>query len=146
VWDQGGARRAAEVEEPDERHLHRMETIHGCIGKDPLVLQRNDNSAPECFWYRGVGRRIHLLKPVTGVDSSTRPLRRLGRPGKAHGSNSRTAAADPKSTWSYVEVDIVIPHASRVIINGQRVETRESRRCSLRKSNSRPIGKVGRRR
>jgi hypothetical protein len=60
------------------------------------------------------------LKPVTGVDSSTRPLRRLGRPGKAHGSSSRTAAADPKSTWSYVEVDIVIPHAYRVIINGQK--------------------------
>jgi hypothetical protein len=48
------------------------------------------------------------LKPVTGVDSSTRPLRRLGRPGKAHGNSSRTAAAEPKSTWSYVEVDIVI--------------------------------------
>jgi hypothetical protein len=38
VTDQGGARRVEEVEEPGERHLRRMETIRGCIGRDPLVL------------------------------------------------------------------------------------------------------------
>jgi hypothetical protein len=38
VTDQGGARRAVVVEEPGGRHLHRMETIRGCIGRDPLVL------------------------------------------------------------------------------------------------------------
>jgi hypothetical protein len=38
---------------------------------------------------------IHLLKLVTGVDTSTRPERRSGRAGKTVGSMSRTAAAAP---------------------------------------------------
>lgn len=39
---------------------------------------------------------IHLLKLVTGVDTSTRPERRSGRAGKTAGSARRTAAAAPK--------------------------------------------------
>lgn len=39
---------------------------------------------------------IRLLKLVTGVDTSTRPARRLGSPGKTVNSKSRSAAAPPK--------------------------------------------------
>lgn len=44
---------------------------------------------------------IHLLKLVTGVDTSTRPESRSGRVGKTAGSARRTAAAAPKrsSFW-----------------------------------------------
>lgn len=40
---------------------------------------------------------LHLLKLVTGVEISTRPVNRSGRPGKEVNSRRRTAAAAPKS-------------------------------------------------
>jgi len=39
---------------------------------------------------------IHLLKLVTGVDISTRPVRRFGKDGNAVKRSSLTAAAAPK--------------------------------------------------
>ena len=39
------------------------------------------------------GRVSRLLKLVTGVDISTRPVRVAGRAGKAENSSKRTAAA-----------------------------------------------------
>lgn len=39
---------------------------------------------------------LHLLKLVTGVETSTRAVNRSGRPGKEVKSRSRTAAAAPK--------------------------------------------------
>lgn len=41
---------------------------------------------------------IHLLKLVTGVDTSTRPARRSGSAGKTVNRSNRTAAAAPKSS------------------------------------------------
>ena len=41
---------------------------------------------------------IHLLKLVTGVDTSTRPARRSGSAGKTVKRSKRTAAAAPKSS------------------------------------------------
>lgn len=47
--------------------------------------------------YSGLGGGdIRLLKLDTGVDSSTRPARRLGRVGKALKSSNRRAAAAAK--------------------------------------------------
>jgi len=43
-------------------------------------------------------RYIHLLKLVTGVDTSTRPARRSGRAGKTVKRSRRTAAAAAKSS------------------------------------------------
>jgi hypothetical protein len=44
------------------------------------------------------GQCARLLKLVTGVDTSTRPVRRSGRAGKTVDSDRRTAAAAPKSS------------------------------------------------
>jgi hypothetical protein len=44
------------------------------------------------------GSLLHLLKLVTGVDISTRPVRIFGRDGNAVKRSSRTAAAAPKSS------------------------------------------------
>lgn len=52
------------------------------------------------FVSNGNGCDIHLLKLVTGVDTSTRPARRLGRPGKTVNSKSRSAAAAPYNKTS----------------------------------------------
>ena len=43
-----------------------------------------------------IGSTVHLLKLVTGVDISTRPVNRLGRPGKAVNNSRRRAAATTK--------------------------------------------------
>lgn len=57
--------------------------LYPCVSKD-LLLHR-------------VGA-IHLLKLVTGVDTSTRPVRRSGRPGNTRTSRIRTTAAPPSNT------------------------------------------------
>lgn len=41
---------------------------------------------------------IHLLKLVTGVEISARPVRRSGSRGKAEKRKKRRAAAEPKSS------------------------------------------------
>jgi hypothetical protein len=51
--------------------------------------------APQVYAY---GQCAHLLKLVTGVDTSTRPVSRSGRAGKTVDSDRRTAAAAPKSS------------------------------------------------
>jgi hypothetical protein len=56
----------------------------------------------------GNGCDIHLLKLVTGVDTSTRPARRLGRPGKTVNSRSRSAAAAPYSRTSCESTGIFV--------------------------------------
>lgn len=55
----------------------------------------------------GMESNIRLLKLVTGVDTSTRPARRLGRPGKTVNSSSRSAAAPPKRSAFCLSTAIV---------------------------------------
>jgi hypothetical protein len=43
-----------------------------------------------------LGINLHLLKLLTGVEISTRPVKRSGRPGKDVNRSKRTAAAAPK--------------------------------------------------
>ena len=45
-----------------------------------------------------VARLVHLLKLVTGVEISTRLVRRVGKDGKTANSRRRTAAAEPNSS------------------------------------------------
>lgn len=69
---------------------HRHKARHyDCIGIDPLVLSEFS------LLPRNYILTLHLLKLVTGVDISTRPVNKSGRPGKEVKSKSRTAAAAP---------------------------------------------------
>lgn len=56
----------------------------------------------------GVGLFLHRLKLVTGVDISTRPVRRSGREGNAKKRRSLRAAAEPKSNAFRRSITIAI--------------------------------------
>lgn len=79
---------------PGGRDRHRRARHCGCRGRVLLALEfmsalwLSTQLEPVC--------NIRLLKLVTGVDTSTRPARRLGRPGKTVNSSNLSAAAPPK--------------------------------------------------
>lgn len=79
-------------EELGGRHRHRMGRRYDCINIGPPVLY-----TVSCKFCKVTPTLLHLLKLVTGVDISTRAVRRSGRPGKPVKSSRRTAAAAPKS-------------------------------------------------
>ena len=67
-----------------------MERHYGCKGRRLLAL---DNVSHK--WYAAKRQRcLRRLKLVTGVDISTRPVRRSGREGKAKKSMILRAAAE----------------------------------------------------
>ena len=75
---------------PGGRHRRHMERHCGCKGRRLLVL---DNVSHE--WYAAKCRRcLRRLKLVTGVDISTRPVRRSGSEGKAKKNMSLKTAAE----------------------------------------------------
>lgn len=76
------------------RRLHRRARRYGCINTDPPVLKQR--SITHSHYPRGHSN-LHLLKLVTGVDISTRPVNRSGRPGKEVKRRIRTAAAAPNN-------------------------------------------------
>jgi hypothetical protein len=79
-----------------------MERRYGCRGIGPLVLTC---VSMRCLWV--YSRNIHLLKLVTGVDISTRPVNRSGSPGNEVKRRSRTAAAAPKSATFLLSISIL---------------------------------------
>ena len=78
---------------PGERRRHHKGRGCGCRGIGLLVLSITSVIAG---MLRIGTRCIHRLKLVTGVDISTRPVRRLGSEGKAKKRTSRRAAAEVK--------------------------------------------------
>jgi hypothetical protein len=65
------------------------------VEKDAFLYYPSMSIDFDVFW-----KYIHLLKLVTGVDTSTRPDSRSGRVGKTVDSSNRTAAAAPKRSSS----------------------------------------------
>lgn len=93
----GGKREAAAMVLGGRRR-RRMARHCGCKERDPLVLFSVVRTVSQQFrrtgtWAEGEHLVVHLLKLVTGVDTSTRPATSSGRPGKAKNSTSRKAAA-----------------------------------------------------
>ena len=77
---------------PGERRRHHRGRHCGCRGIDLLALDSVSHG-----WYVGGWHEVlHRLKLVTGVDISTRPVRRSGREGKAKKSKSLRRAAEVK--------------------------------------------------
>ena len=77
---------------PGERRRHHRGRHCGCKGRDLLALDSVSHG-----WYVGEWYEVlHRLKLVTGVDISTRPVRRLGREGKVKKSKSLRRAAEVK--------------------------------------------------
>ena len=75
-----------------ERRRHHRGRHCGCRGRDLLALYSVSHG-----WYVGRWHEVlHRLKLVTGVDISTRPVRRPGRKGKAKKSKSLRRAAEVK--------------------------------------------------
>ena len=77
---------------PGERRHHRTERRCGCKGIVLPVL----NSVSHNSFALSLHGALHRLKLVTGVDISTRPVRRSGREGKAKKRTSLRAAAEVK--------------------------------------------------
>jgi len=69
------------------------------VEKEPFLYYESSQlvaiSLVFIFFSSGGRWYLHLLKHVTGVDTSTRPARRVGRPGKTVDSSIRRAAAPP---------------------------------------------------
>ena len=79
---------------PGERRHHRRGRHCECRGRDPLALESVSHK-----WHGskvGTTSVLHRLKLVTGVDISTRPVRKPGREGNAKKSKSLRVAADVK--------------------------------------------------
>lgn len=78
---------------PGEIRRHRKGRCYGCIGTSLLVLRaiisRTRNS--------GIMENLHLLKLVTGVEISTRPVRTGGKEGNAVNNSRRIATAEPNN-------------------------------------------------
>jgi hypothetical protein len=77
-------------EELGGRHRHHKEKRYDYRGIVLLVLGIVSNNSRELC-----GHSLRLLKLVTGVDISTRAVRRSGRPGNPVKSSRRKAAAAP---------------------------------------------------
>ena len=79
---------------PGRTHLHHKEKHHVCKEKDLLALWKVlDKTSIERITEHWP---VRLLKLVTGVDISTRPVRRSGNEGKAAKRTNRNSAAAPK--------------------------------------------------
>lgn len=82
--------------EPGGRLPHHMETHCVCRERGPPVLQTRESAINALReQYILFGDILRLLKLVTGVDISTRPVNRSGRDGNAKTRSSRTATAAP---------------------------------------------------
>ncbi len=81
---------------PGKRHHRRRERDCECKEKDLLVLLKAVLSHPH---HSGalIAQHLHLLKLLTGVDISTRPVNRTGRDGNAKNKINRKADAAPKT-------------------------------------------------
>ena len=79
---------------PGERRRHRRGRHYGCRGRGLLALKVVSQNRCAVYWHEV----LHRLKLVTGVDISTRPVRRAGREGSAKKSTSLRAAAAGKRT------------------------------------------------
>lgn len=103
----GGGRREEGVEGPGGRLHHRKERHYGCKERGPLVLLlvSLELNAP-------IELISHLLKLVTGVEISTRPVKRSGRPGKEVTRRSRTAAAAPNRAAFLLSIVMLIASTS----------------------------------
>ena len=78
---------------PGERRRHRKGRRCGCKETVLPVL----NAINHSYYALTYHEVLHRLKLVTGVDISTRPVRRLGREGKAKKRTSLRTAAEVKS-------------------------------------------------
>jgi hypothetical protein len=87
-----GGRRAAGGGVPGGIRRRHMGRHCGCRGRRLLVLIYCQ------LLHKAQRMHIHLLKLVTGVETSTRPARSSGKAGKTVNRRSRTAAAAPKSS------------------------------------------------
>ena len=77
---------------PDERRHHRKGKHCGCRGRGLLALRTFSD-----LWYAANWHQVlHRLKLVTGVEISTRPVRKAGREGKAKKNANLRAAAEVK--------------------------------------------------
>lgn len=93
---------------PGGKRRRHKERHYECKERDLLVLV-------VCQYASNAARRsnyVHRLKLVTGVEISTRPVRRSGKEGNARKRTRRTAAAKPKS--SAFCRSIAIGHANQV--------------------------------
>lgn len=83
---------------PGRRRLHRRERGCECTERGLLVLHRVSSSACIRRSFE-VSRHlnIRLLKLVTGVEISTRPVRRSGKEGNPRKRNNRSAEAAPNN-------------------------------------------------
>jgi len=91
---------------------HHTERHCDCIERVLLVLE--ESCQLRTFYHR-TRCNLHLLKLVTGVDISTRPVRRSGRLGKVVNSNIRTAAAAPNSAAFRLSNAILIHFATSLL-------------------------------
>jgi hypothetical protein len=89
---QGGEKRASRAKELGGRLHHRKAKHYGYKETIPPVLYALSAVSLDSLQFRG----LHLLKLVTGVEISTRPVSRSGSPGKEVKMRRRTAAAAPK--------------------------------------------------
>ena len=76
---------------PDGICHHRKERHCECRERGLLVLESSQQAERQI--YSGI---VRLLKLVTGVEISTRPVKRSGSEGKIKRRMSLTAAAEPK--------------------------------------------------
>jgi len=88
----GGGRREVGGGVPGGKLHHRRVRHYDCRGKDPLVLRIVSFETVDS------AANLHLLKLVTGVEISTRAVKRSGSPGNEVKRRSLTAAAAPKIT------------------------------------------------
>ena len=84
---------AAQWDMPGGRRRHRRGRHCGCRERGLLALEMISHDR-RVDWHEV----LHRLKLVTGVDISTRPVRRAGREGNAKKSTSLRAAAEVKRT------------------------------------------------
>ena len=83
---------------PGGRRRHRRGRHCGCRGRGLLALEIVSNTVSNKQCAVDLHEALHRLKLVTGVDISTRPVRRAGREGKAKKSTSLRTAAEVKRT------------------------------------------------
>ena len=89
---------------PGEKHRRHREKDCGCRGRRLPVLRIVSDRCWDANWQRV----LHRLKLVTGVDISTRPVRRLGREGKAKNRTSLRAAAEVKRKAFRLSITMMI--------------------------------------
>lgn len=106
---------------PGRRHLHRKERGYEYTERGLLVLRWAlvYTLSPQDSIYK----HIHLLKLLTGVEISTRPVRRSGKEGKPRKRSSRSAEAAPnnaafrRSMTIVIELKAALPIALAMILS-----------------------------